>query len=98
MSVLVKLMFFVLKCQVLEQVLSWQFCQVLVDGELEFFEGCWLSIYVCDIDLKWYIMVENEKLIVSQQVDVDVSFSVDVSDLLMIVVCKQDLDMFFFQC
>ncbi|EFT3794476.1 SCP2 domain-containing protein [Salmonella enterica] len=97
MSVPVKLTPFALKRQVLEQVLSWQFRQALADGELEFLEGRWLSIHVRDIDLKWYITVENEKLIVSQQADADVSFSADASDLLMIAARKQDPDTLFFQ-
>ncbi|EBS9191550.1 SCP2 domain-containing protein [Salmonella enterica] len=97
MSVPVKLTPFALKRQVLEQVLSWQFRQALADGELEFLEGLWLSIHVRDIDLKWYTTVENEKLIVSQQADADVSFSADASDLLMIAARKQDPDTLFFQ-
>lgn len=97
MSVPVKLTPFALKRQVLEQVLSWQFRQALADGELEFLEGRWLSIHVRDIDLKWYTTVENEKLIVSQQADADVSFSADASDLLMIAARKQDPDTLFFQ-
>ncbi|ECG8606746.1 SCP2 domain-containing protein [Salmonella enterica subsp. salamae] len=97
MSVPVKLTPFALKRQVLEQVLSWQFRQALADGELEFLEGRWLSIQVRDIDLKWYTTVENEKLIVSQQADADVSFSADASDLLMIAARKQDPDTLFFQ-
>ncbi|EBD2614761.1 SCP2 domain-containing protein [Salmonella enterica] len=97
MSVPVKLTPFALKRQVLEQVLSWQFRQALADGELEFLEGYWLSIHVRDIGLKWYTTVENEKLIVSQQADADVSFSADASDLLMIAARKQDPDTLFFQ-
>ncbi|EEG3475814.1 SCP2 domain-containing protein [Salmonella enterica] len=97
MSVPVKLTPFALKRQVLEQVLSWQFRQALADGELEFLEGRWLSIHVRDFDLKWYTTVENEKLIVSQQADADVSFSADASDLLMIAARKQDPDTLFFQ-
>ncbi|EAP9886348.1 SCP2 domain-containing protein [Salmonella enterica] len=97
MSVPVKLTPFALKRQVLEQVLSWQFRQALADGELQFLEGCWLSIHVRDIGLKWYTTVENEKLIVSQQADADVSFSADASDLLMIAARKQDPDTLFFQ-
>lgn len=50
-----------------------------------------------DIDLKWYTSVENDKLIVSQNADADVSFSADASDLLMIVARKQDPDTLFFQ-
>ncbi|ECC8922261.1 SCP2 domain-containing protein [Salmonella bongori] len=97
MSVPVKLTPFALKRQVLEQLLSWQFRQALADGELEFLEGRWLSIHVRDIGLQWYTTVENEKLIVSQQADADVSFSADASDLLMIAARKQDPDTLFFQ-
>ena len=97
MSVPVKLTPFTLKRQVLEQVLSRQSRQALADGELEFLDGRWLSINVRDIGLRWYTSVENDKLIVSQNADADVSFSADASDLLMIAARKQDPDTLFFQ-
>ncbi|HEM8612385.1 TPA: SCP2 domain-containing protein [Citrobacter amalonaticus] len=97
MSVPVKLTPFALQRQVLQQVLSWQFRQVLADGELEFLEGRWLSITVRDIGLKWYTSVENDKLIVCEDAQADVSFSADASDLLMIAARKQDPDTLFFQ-
>ncbi|HBX6961986.1 SCP2 domain-containing protein [Klebsiella pneumoniae] len=99
MSVPVKLAPFALKRQVLEQVLSWQFRQALAEGELEFLEGRWLSIHVRDIGLLWYTSVVDGRLVVSQQADADadVSFSADVSDLLMIAARKQDPDTLFFQ-
>ncbi len=88
MSVPVKLTPFALQRQVLQQVLSWQFRQALADGELEFLEGRWLSITVRDIGLKWYTSVENDKLIVCEDAQADVSFSADASDLLMIAARK----------
>ncbi|WP_438442826.1 ubiquinone anaerobic biosynthesis accessory factor UbiT [Kluyvera georgiana] len=97
MSVPVKLTPFALKRQVLQQVLSWQFRQALNDGELDFLEGRWLSIEVRDIGLKWFTSVENERLIVSDAAEADVSFSADASDLLMIAARKQDPDTLFFQ-
>ena len=97
MSVPVELAPFALKRQVLEQVLSWQFRQALVEGELEFLEGRWLSIHVRDIGLLWYTSVVDGRLVVSQQADADVSFSADASDLLMIAARKQDPDTLFFQ-
>ncbi|ASG62663.1 TPA: SCP2 domain-containing protein [Kluyvera georgiana] len=97
MSVPVKLTPFALKRQVLQQVLSWQFRQALNDGELDFLEGRWLSIEVRDIGLKWFTSVENERLIVSDAAQADVSFSADASDLLMIAARKQDPDTLFFQ-
>lgn len=97
MSVPVKLTPFALKRQVLQQVLSWQFRQALNDGELDFLEGRWLSIEVRDIGLKWFTSVENERIIVSDAAEADVSFSADASDLLMIAARKQDPDTLFFQ-
>ena len=97
MSVPVKLAPFALKRQVLQQMLSWQFRQALADGELEFLEGRWLSIEVRDIGLQWFTSVENDRLIVSDAAQADVSFSADASDLLMIAARKQDPDTLFFQ-
>lgn len=97
MSVPVKLTPFALKRQVLQQMLSWQFGQALNDGELDFLEGRWLSIEVRDIGLKWFTSVKNERLIVSDTAQADVSFSADASDLLMIAARKQDPDTLFFQ-
>ncbi|MGL4725788.1 MAG: ubiquinone anaerobic biosynthesis accessory factor UbiT [Scandinavium sp.] len=97
MSVPVKVTPFALKRQVLEQMLSWQFRQALADGELEFLEGRWLSIEVRDIGLRWFTSVENDRLIVSNHADADVSFSANASDLLMIAARKQDPDTLFFQ-
>lgn len=97
MSVPVKLAPFALKRQVLEQLLGWQFQQALEDGELAFLEGRWLSIDVRDIGLKWYTSVENDRLIVSDAAEADVSFSADASDLLLIAARKQDPDTLFFQ-
>ncbi len=88
---------FALKRQVLQQVLSWQFRQALNDGELDFLDGRWLSIEVRDIGLKWFTSVQNERLIVSDTAQADVSFSADASDLLMIAARKQDPDTLFFQ-
>ncbi len=97
LSVPVKLAPFVLKRQVLEQLLRWQFQQALADGELAFLEGRWLSIEVRDIGLRWFTSVENEQLIVRESAAADVSFSADASDLLMIAARKQDPDTLFFQ-
>ncbi|MDX6020548.1 SCP2 domain-containing protein [Scandinavium sp. V105_16] len=97
MSVPVKVAPFALKRQVLEQVLSWQFRQALAEGELDFLQGRWLSIDVRDIGLRWFTSVENDRLIVSDSADADVSFSADASDLLMIAARKQDPDTLFFQ-
>lgn len=65
---------FALKRQVLEQLLGWQFRQALADDELAFLEGRWLGIEVRDIGLRWFTSVENDKLIVREQAEADVTF------------------------
>lgn len=93
----VKLMPFALKRQVLEQIFGWQFRQALEDNELEFLNGRWLSIEVRDLGLKWFTSVQNNKLVVREVAEADVSFSAEANDLLMIVARKQDPDTLFFQ-
>ena len=48
-----------------------------------------------DIGLRWFTSVENDRLIVRETAEADVSFSADASDLLMIAARKQDPDPFF---
>lgn len=50
-----------------------------------------------DIGLRWFTSVENDRLIVRETAEADVSFSADASDLLMIAARKQDPDTLFFQ-
>ena len=93
----VKLMPFVLKQQVLEQMLAWQFRQALEEGELDFLDGRWLHIDVPDLGLQWFTSVEDNKLIVRQSAQADVTFRADSHYLLMIAARKQDPDTLFFQ-
>lgn len=88
---------FVLQRQVLQQVLSWQFRQALAEGDLEFLESRWLKIEVRDLALQWFMTVENDRLVVSQQAEADVSFSGEANDLILIAARKQDPDTLFFQ-
>ncbi|MDI3198311.1 SCP2 domain-containing protein [Serratia ureilytica] len=88
---------FALQRQLLQQVLSWQFRQALADGDLEFLESRWLKIEVRDLALQWFMTVENDKLVVSQHAEADVSFSGDANDLILIAARKQDPDTLFFQ-
>lgn len=92
-----KLTPFALQRQVLEQVLSWQFRQALADGDLAFLEARWLKIEVRDLGLHWYMTVENDRLVVSQHGQADVSFSGDANDLILVAARKQDPDTLFFQ-
>lgn len=93
----VKLMPFALKQRALEQMLAWQFRQALEEGELDFLEGRWLQIDVPDLGLQWFTSVEDNKLIVRQSAQADVTFRADSHYLLMIAARKQDPDTLFFQ-
>ncbi|MEA1063396.1 ubiquinone anaerobic biosynthesis accessory factor UbiT [Erwinia sp. HR93] len=93
----VRLTPFGIKRQLLEQVLGWQFRQALEDGELDFLEGHWLHIDVRDIGLSWFTSVQNNRLVVCESAQADVSFSADANDLLLIAARKQDPDTLFFQ-
>lgn len=93
----VKLTPFAIKRQILEQVLGWQFRQALEDGELDFLDDRWLSIEVRDIGLQWFTSVQNNKLVVRESAQADVSFKADANDLLMIAARRQDPDTLFFQ-
>lgn len=88
---------FALKRQALEQLLGWQFRQALVEGDLDFLDGRWLRIEVRDLGLHWFTSVQDDKLIVREQAQADVSFSADANDLLLIAARKQDPDTLFFQ-
>lgn len=92
-----KLTPFALQRQVLQQVLSWQFRQALADGELAFLESRWLKIEIRDLALSWFMSVENDRLVVSQHAQADVSFSGDANDLILVAARKQDPDTLFFQ-
>ncbi|MBU3894615.1 SCP2 domain-containing protein [Serratia sp. JUb9] len=92
-----KLTPFALQRQLLEQVLGWQFRQALADGDLEFLESRWLKIEVRDLALQWFMTVENDRLVVRQHAQADVSFSGDANDLILIAARKQDPDTLFFQ-
>jgi predicted lipid carrier protein YhbT len=88
---------FALKRQALEQLLGWQFRQALEEGDLDFLNGRWLRIEVRDLGLLWFTSVEDNKLVVREAAQADVSFSADAHDLLMIAARKQDPDTLFFQ-
>lgn len=80
------------------QVLQRVFHEALQDGEFEFLQGKWLKIEICDLDLRWFISFENERLIVAENVKhEDVSFSGDLNELILIAGRKEDPDTLFFQ-
>lgn len=92
-----KIMPFSLKCRVIEQVLKWQFSQALADDELDFLDQRWLKIEITDLDLNWFVTLDDNQLKVSEQGDADVTFSANSYDLILIAARKEDPDSLFFQ-
>ncbi|EMX8643131.1 SCP2 domain-containing protein [Providencia stuartii] len=88
---------FAVQRQVLEQLLSWQFRESVKEGELDFLEGKWLKVEVSDLDLVWFISLQNGMLIVRNQEQVDVSVCATANDLILIAARKEDPDTLFFQ-
>ncbi|EMS1064274.1 SCP2 domain-containing protein [Providencia stuartii] len=88
---------FAVQRQILEQLLSWQFRESVKEGELDFLEGKWLKVEVSDLDLVWFISLQNGMLIVRNQEQADVSVCATANDLILIAARKEDPDTLFFQ-
>ncbi|PSW04146.1 ubiquinone anaerobic biosynthesis accessory factor UbiT [Photobacterium lipolyticum] len=74
------------------------FKEALEDGDFEFLDERWLKVEVRDLGLHWYISYQDDKLVVSDQVELeDVSFSGECNDLVLIAARKEDPDTLFFQ-
>nr|WP_210452925.1 SCP2 sterol-binding domain-containing protein [Pantoea ananatis] len=88
---------FMLKKQLLQQLLNWQFRHVLAEGELDFLQGRFLGIEISDINLTWITTLEGGQLRVLQHAEADVWFRGNANDLLLVAARKADPDMLFFQ-
>ncbi|HHR6227338.1 TPA: ubiquinone anaerobic biosynthesis accessory factor UbiT [Providencia alcalifaciens] len=88
---------FVVQRQILEQLLSWQFRESVKEGELDFLEGKWLKVEVRDLELVWFISLQEGQLVVQKQAEPDVSVSGNANDLVLIAARKEDPDTLFFQ-
>lgn len=84
--------------KVLLEGLKQVFHEALEDGDFEFLEGKWLKVSIIDLELHWFISYQDEKLIVSSNIESDdVSFSGQLNDLILIAGRKEDPDTLFFQ-
>ncbi|WP_338558610.1 SCP2 domain-containing protein [Erwinia sp. E_sp_B01_3] len=88
---------FMLKKQVLQRILAWQFNHALAEGELDFLQGRWAGIEIRDLGLRWAMTVEQGALCVADRVEADVWFRGDANDLLLVAARRQDPDTLFFQ-
>lgn len=89
--------FFIQK-NLLGELLSRLFKEAIEDGDLEFLEDKWLKVEVTDIKLVWFLSFGNEQLIIKESSEqVDVTFSGDMNELILIAGRKEDPDTLFFQ-
>lgn len=93
-----KLVPFSFQKHAMERLLGTVFQEALADGDFDFLKGRWLKVAVTDLGLYWYITRSEQGLQVAGQCDkVDVSFSGDANDLVLIAGRKEDPDALFFQ-
>ena len=83
--------------QALEQLLGWMFRQAMEDGELDFLQHRWLQVEVLDLNLSWFVSVQNAQLVVAKQAQPDVIFRGNTNELILIAARVEDPDTLFFQ-
>lgn len=83
--------------QALEQLLGWMFRQAMEDGELNFLQHRWLQVEVPDLNLSWFVSVQNAQLVVAKQAQPDVIFRGNTNELILIAARVEDPDTLFFQ-
>ncbi|MBV4367095.1 SCP2 domain-containing protein [Erwiniaceae bacterium CMYE1] len=88
---------FIVKKQLLQQLLNWQFHYALAEGELNFLKDRWLGVEIRDLGLRWTTTVEQGILRITNRTEADVWFRGDVNDLLLIAARRRDPDTLFFQ-
>lgn len=92
------LMPFFIQKKLLGELLARLFKEAIEDGDLEFLEHKWLKVEVTDLKFTWFLSFSGEKLIIKQSSEqVDVTFSGDVNELIVIAGRKEDPDTLFFQ-
>lgn len=83
--------------QALEQLLGWMFRHAMEDGELDFLQHRWLQVEVPDLNLSWFVSVQNAQLVVAKQAQPDVIFRGNTNELILIAARVEDPDTLFFQ-
>ncbi|MDY7828094.1 SCP2 sterol-binding domain-containing protein [Aeromonas caviae] len=93
-----KLVPFSLQQNLMERLLASVFKEAITDGDFEFLAGKWLKVEVSDLELCWFISEREGKLVVARKCEhVDVCFSGNSQDLVLIAGRREDPDSLFFQ-
>ena len=87
-----------LQIKVLSKLLNRLFAEAIANGDLDFMESRWVQIQVIDLDLVCHVSFCNEQLIVAAYCpSVDLKFSADLNELILLLGRKEDPDSLFFQ-
>ncbi|ABO24652.1 SCP2 domain-containing protein [Shewanella loihica] len=87
---------FSIKAQLIERILNLLMAAQIKDGELDFLQARWVKISVTDLELSFEVSFD-ERLIVREGGEAEVSFSGCSQALLLIAAGKEDPDTLFFQ-
>ena len=87
---------FSIKAQLIERILNLLMAAQIKDGELDFLQARWVKIAVTDLELNFEVSFD-ERLIVRESGEAEVSFSGCSQELLLIAAGKEDPDTLFFQ-
>ena len=83
---------------VLQRALNYAFKKNSLEGELDFFNGKYLTVAITDIAVEFNVTYRARRLVVSAvNPHADVRFAASSYDLLLIATQKLDPDMLFFQ-
>ena len=98
LSLPIKMCPFVLQEKAMEKALALSFAEAIEEGDLDFLEQRWLKLNVSDLAASWYITFDEECLKVKASApQVDVSFSGELNDFVLMMGRKEDPDTLFFQ-
>ena len=87
---------FSLKAKAIVELLNVMMKEQMEDEELEFLEERWVRIEVTDFNLCFEVSY-NDKWLVRQPQQADVTFSADSRSLIKVAAAKEDPDTLFFQ-
>lgn len=89
---------FFLQKSIGEKILQNLMSEHIEMGEFDFLQDRWLALNINDMGLSFFISFQNEQLILSNQINnVDVSFSGNAKEFVLLASRSEDPDTLFFQ-
>ena len=87
-----------LQKRILENVLTILLKEAQADGATDFFEGRWCQVVIEDLNMSWFITVDNNGPVVSKHgIQPAVTISGNTTEFILIASRREDPDTLFFQ-